>query len=92
MEMDYKRLSKKEVIAHATANAKGDRSRFHDPEWQFMRVVWNYGDAFCAGDVTIAKEPKGPSDSMLCYSSRISEEVLVHDDALRRSSKADGPG
>lgn len=90
--MDYKLLSKAEVIAHARANAPGDRRRFLSPKWEFMRVVWNYHDAFRAGDVTIAKDSEEEPDSWVAYSVRLGEEVLVHDDAIRHSSKANGPG
>lgn len=92
--MDYKRLSKNEILAHARANARGDRSRFVGSEWVFMRVIWDYRDSFRAGDVTIAQEceDEGSQDSWWCYSPRLGEEILVHDDALRVSSKEHGPG
>ena len=89
--MDYKRLSKAEVVAHARANARGDRRRFSGPKWEFMRVVWNYHDAFEPGDVTIARESVEEPDSWVAYSPRAGEEVLVHGDAIRHSSKANGP-
>ena len=90
--MDYKRLSKEEILAHAIAPHEKAIADLRETDWQFMRVIWRVRDAFFPGDVTIAIQSKEHPDSWLAYSPRIGEMVLVHDDGIQYSSKEHGPG
>jgi len=89
--MDYKSLTKKEIIADAIAVHKDAIADLKETNWEFMRVIWKVRDAFLPGDVTIAVRSREHLDSWIAYSPRIGEMVLVHDDGIRHSSKEHGP-